>query len=76
MPQVTVGPLLQAVAQFGSPGDSPDVLKKASAATRTTIDNMLLGGLPMSVTPATPASGAAARLCESHPVGRGIRPSS
>ena len=65
MPQVTVGPFLQAVARFGSSADSTNVLRKASPATRTTIDNMLLGGLPMSVTSATPVPGS----CEAHPVG-------
>ena len=51
MPQVTVGPLLAAAAQFGSPGDSSDVLKKSSAAARSAIDAMLLGGRPMWVVP-------------------------
>jgi hypothetical protein len=74
MPQVTVGWFLKAVAQFGSPGDSADTLKKAGAATRTAIDNMLLRGRPMSVTSATPASGAAENLCEFRPVGGGEPP--
>jgi hypothetical protein len=74
MPQVTVGSFLQAVEQFGSPGDGPTALTRASATTRKTIDEMLLRGRPMSVKSAAPTSAAGAKLCEAHPIGLGEAP--
>lgn len=52
MPQVTVGPFLEGVGKFGSPGVSTMYILHASNPLGATLDAMLLQGRPMRIAPA------------------------
>jgi hypothetical protein len=49
MPQVTVGPLLRAAADFGAPGDSRSMILSTGAGS--IVDAMLLRGRPIQIRP-------------------------
>ncbi len=65
MPQIVTGPYLAAVAAYGSPGLPSDQLDRQPAKVRTTVDAMVLRGLPMHITevPVSPSTA----VCRSAP---------
>ena len=77
MPQVTVGPYLDAVGEFGSSGASTQDILRSGDPLGATLDAMLLRGRPMEIAPPSEFSSvpAAGDQCTVSPVGpRGSTP--
>jgi hypothetical protein len=73
MPQVTVGPYLKAVGEFGSSGSSPQDILHAGNQLRANLDAMLLRGRPMEIEPVSevPSILTTGDRCTVTPVGPG-----
>ena len=76
MPQVTVGPFLKAVSEFGSPGTDPHDIAGPGDLSGAALDAMLLRGRPMQISPVRPPMGVttSAETCARNSVGPGHPP--
>ncbi len=70
MPQVSVGPYLRVVQEFGSSGDSRQEILGSGTSLRVMVDTMLLRGRPMEITPVLdPLRGPTTHDCLQAPIG-------